>query len=220
MKYSAVLAATLVAVASAEDITITVAKSGLTFEPKSVTAKKGDRLVFNFANAGHDVVLGSSDKGKECTAADKSTKGFLYSSMITPSSDKTFVVDVTSEDPMWFFCSVSTHCAMGMYGSVNAASSATYDATDKKSSQLSGNAVGGQLVKDVAAATGSSSGASSTATGSSSNASASGGSSTMSGSMMTGTSTASSASASKSSSAGKVEVGLFALVGGLVAAFL
>ena len=33
--------------------------------------------------------------------------------------DATFVVNVTSTDPIWFYCSLSSHCQSGMAGVVN-----------------------------------------------------------------------------------------------------
>lgn len=33
--------------------------------------------------------------------------------------DTTFVVNVTSTDPIWFYCSLSSHCQSGMAGVVN-----------------------------------------------------------------------------------------------------
>jgi hypothetical protein len=39
----------------------------------------------------------------------------------------TFVVNVTSTDPIWFYCSLASHCQSGMSGVVNAPSGETID---------------------------------------------------------------------------------------------
>jgi len=210
MKYSAVIASTLLAVASAKDVEIKVAEKGLTFTPQTVKADKGDRLVFTFVNGGHDVVVGST-KVDACTNDEKATN-YFYSGMIGSSdAKKTFVVDVTTTDPIWFFCSVASHCSSGMFGAVNLPSDkkvSDYDTSGKTSAKISGNAVGGQVVAKASDATSSSSGASSS------------GASTTTGSMTSSTSGAAAASSSSASTALKAEFGLFALVGGIVAALL
>jgi hypothetical protein len=210
MKYSAILASTLVAVASAKDWEISVGKGGTKFTPNEVSgAKAGDRIVFTFESGPHDVVSSSLDK----PCAPDSSSSPAFASKVFSSGDKNkFVVDVKDEKPIWFYCSVASHCKSGgMYGVVNPPSGKSvkdYDAASV-SAAVTPSKTTGEFVDTVPAASGSSSSASGTASGSSS-----------SGSMATGTMTGTAASATSSSAAGKVEYSFFALAAGIVAALL
>lgn len=59
---------------------------------------------------------------------------------LTSTQDTTFVVNVTSTDPIWYYCSLASHCQAGMAGVVNPPSGKTItDYTDaaKKVAQAS-----------------------------------------------------------------------------------
>jgi len=119
MKYSAVVVSSLVALVSARDIPVVVGKDGDTFSPDTISAKKGDRLVFTFEsdNAPHDVAVSAFEKPCQ-PATDGQT---FYSGMVQPgSTDNVYTVDIESDDTLWVYCSVSGHCQNGMSAVVNA----------------------------------------------------------------------------------------------------
>jgi len=97
---------------------IDVGKEGaLSFDPDSLTADVGDTLEFHFysGSGGHSVV--SSTLESPCVPA---TGAFFSGYQKADSTgDTTFVVNVTSTDPIWFYCSLGFHCQSGMAGVVN-----------------------------------------------------------------------------------------------------
>jgi len=106
----------LAASVSAATISIDVGENGsLKFNPDTVTAAMGDSLEFHFYAGGHSVV--SSTFSSPCVpATDAFFSGYIPG---TSSGDTTFVVDVNSTDPIWFYCSLADHCELGMVGVVN-----------------------------------------------------------------------------------------------------
>lgn len=56
---------------------------------------------------------------------------------LTCWQDTTFVVNVTSTDPIWFYCSLSSHCQSGMAGVVNPPSGQTISDYAKAALQVS-----------------------------------------------------------------------------------
>lgn len=109
---------TIAAVANGAVHEILVGKGGATtFNPDSLTAAVGDQLEFHFfsGSGGHSVV--QSNFQSPCVAES----GAFFSGYIPGNSagDTTFVVNVTSTDPIWFFCSFLNHCIIGMSGVVN-----------------------------------------------------------------------------------------------------
>ncbi|KAH8750879.1 Cupredoxin, partial [Hyaloscypha finlandica] len=89
----------------------------LTFSPDSLTAAVGDTLEFHFysGSGGHSVA--SSTLESPCVPApDAFFSGFLKADT---TGDTTFVVNVTSTDPIWYYCSLASHCQAGMVGVVN-----------------------------------------------------------------------------------------------------
>jgi len=101
----------------------------LAFSPNSLTADIGDTLEFHFysGSGGHSVV--SSTLDSPCVPA---TGAFFSGYQKADSTgDTTFVVNVTSTDPIWFYCSLASHCQAGMAGVVNPPSGKTIkDYTD------------------------------------------------------------------------------------------
>jgi len=96
---------------------IDVGKGGIKFTPSTTTAAIGDTLQFHFyTGAGsHSVVEGMFSS--PCVP----TTNAFFSGYIPGSTkgEMTFVVNVTSTDPIWFYCSLASHCADGMVGVVN-----------------------------------------------------------------------------------------------------
>jgi len=108
----------LAATVSADTLSIDVGEDGgLSFEPNSMTAAVGDVLEFRFysGSGGHSVVRSSFDS--PCVpSADTFFSGYIPGDS---SGDTVFLVNVTSTDPIWFYCSLDHHCQAGMVGVVN-----------------------------------------------------------------------------------------------------
>jgi len=102
----------------AKSIDIDVGEDGaLSFKPDTSTANIGDTLEFHFysGSGGHSVVSSTFDS--PCVPAPNAFfSGYIKGS---DSGDDTFIVNVTSTDPIWFYCSLATHCQGGMVGVVN-----------------------------------------------------------------------------------------------------
>jgi len=114
----------LAAGAHAATQVIDVGKGGsLAFSPNSLTAAMGDMLEFHFfsGSGGHSVVSSTFDS--PCVPApDAFFSGYQKADS---TGDTTFVVNVTSTDPIWFYCSLASHCQEGMAGVVNPPSGQT-----------------------------------------------------------------------------------------------
>lgn len=152
--------------AIATTFTVQVGQSGDTFSPATVTAAVGDIVTFQF-DGEHDVA--SSAFGSPCTADNN-----IYSGMMSTGE---FSVKINSTDPIWYFCSVSHHCQVGMVGVINPPSSGdtlnSYkSAAQGTSSSSGGNAVAGGIVGGASlfGESGSASSASSTSTAAASSA--------------------------------------------------
>jgi len=114
----------LAAGAKAATQIIDVGKGGsLAFSPNSLTAAVGDSLEFHFysGSGGHSVVSSTFDS--PCVPA---TDAFFSGYQKADSTgDTTFVVNVTSTDPIWFYCYLASHCQAGMAEVVNPPSGQT-----------------------------------------------------------------------------------------------
>lgn len=117
-----VLAAALAVNAAVHDIDVGKG-SALAFAPDTLTADVGDTLNFHFYNGsgGHSVV--SSTFASPCVPGPNA----FFSGYISgdQTGDQTFIVNVTSTDPIWFYCSLGPHCLDGMVGVVNPPSGQT-----------------------------------------------------------------------------------------------
>ncbi|KAF4624260.1 hypothetical protein G7Y89_g13916 [Cudoniella acicularis] len=116
MHLSFIVLAGLAANCRAASLAITVGKDGdLAFSPNSSTAAMGDTLEFHFFAGGHSVV--SSTFNSPCIPSSNA----FYSGYIPGGSagNDTFIVNVNSTDPIWFYCSLNDHCKAGMVGVVN-----------------------------------------------------------------------------------------------------
>lgn len=72
--------------------------------------------------------------------------------LTTPNQPSVFQVNVTTTDPIFFYCSVGNHCKDGMVGVVNPSSDKTVDTFRSSAKSAGGNispdaAFGGTLVK-------------------------------------------------------------------------
>lgn len=94
--------------------TVDVGEDGLKFDPQTLTAAKGDIVIFTFYPS-HDVAQASfSDPCKP------SSNGFYGGPFgQTDNGKKKFVYTVNSTDPIYYYCSVQKHCQSGMVGGIN-----------------------------------------------------------------------------------------------------
>ncbi|PVG01734.1 hypothetical protein CPB86DRAFT_57412 [Serendipita vermifera] len=95
----------------AANFDVNVGQTGLTFTPDHVSgAASGDTVTFHFYPSSHSVTQSSLE-----TPCEDLTGGF-DSEIRQGSADgsETFVVNVTSTDPIWICCYTPGHCAAGM----------------------------------------------------------------------------------------------------------
>jgi len=108
--------ACVAALSEGATIDIDVGEDGeLKFEPNSTTAAQGDLLAFHFYTGGHSVVEAAF--ANPCVPIDNA----FFSGYMTgdEQGDMTYLVTVNNTDPIWFYCSLDSHCATGMVGVVN-----------------------------------------------------------------------------------------------------
>jgi plastocyanin len=107
------------ATSSSSAPTISVGSGGLTFSPSSVTVPVGGQVVFSFAafSAGHSAT--QADFAAPCAPAAGANGSTPFNSGFVTQGGQTFVVDVASSDPMWFYCGQVSHCQGGMVGVIN-----------------------------------------------------------------------------------------------------
>jgi len=212
MLYRLVSAASLASLASAATISVAVGQGGFVYTPSSVQGAVGDTVTFTFMSTiEHNVVQSTFEA--PCSPL---TGGF---SLQPQASGAEFSITLTTTDPLYFYCSVSDHCASGMVGIVNPGPHSQADlatAASKASSQQPPAGVeGGVLVAGGATTTGA---AAATAAGA-------GGSSTAAGMSTTTTAASSTASvaATSSSAFGYMPTAVpaaFAVLVGAVAALI
>jgi len=179
---------------------IDVGKSGLVFSPNTTIAAVGDTLQFHFYSGGHSAV-----EGIFSSPCEPATNGFFSGYMPgSTNGEMTFVVDVTTTDPIWFYCSLSFHCGSGMVGVVNPPADQTIDQYAAAAAGLSQAsapaAVAGGVVTTISESTGVAS-TSMAATTSASVATTTASSGSGSATMVSATTTSGSASAAKTGSA-------------------
>ncbi|QPC72848.1 hypothetical protein HYE68_003600 [Fusarium pseudograminearum] len=106
---------------SAAKHVVKVGDGGLKFDPAETTAKTGDTVEFHFYKGTHNVA--QSGFAKPCEPIN-STAFFSGTWDVKQGmSDKVFTINVTSEDPIWYYCAVQGHCQGGMVGAINAPTS-------------------------------------------------------------------------------------------------
>jgi len=151
----------LVGVAAAETHTISAGKTGLVFSPDNTVAAVGDTVVFDFGS-GHDVSQGPFD-----SPCNPSTGG-IYSGLVGSTKNK-FVVTINDTNPIWFYCSVSSHCQSGMVGVINPPNGKTIDdyrSRAQNANTVKPSAVGGGVLTDKVDSTSGSSVSSQSSSGS------------------------------------------------------
>ncbi|KAI5844356.1 hypothetical protein DFP73DRAFT_548977 [Morchella snyderi] len=93
----------------------------LRFSPEQVFADVGDRVQFQFYPLNHSAV--QADFNNPCIPIDNSTgKGFFSGFHPLPLNTEivaTFTINVTSPDPIFFYCSQGRHCQHGFIGAIN-----------------------------------------------------------------------------------------------------
>ncbi|KAH8656638.1 hypothetical protein BGZ60DRAFT_435006 [Tricladium varicosporioides] len=142
MCQSLLFVASLAAAVNAAAISIAVGNGGLTFSPSDVKAAVGDILQFHFysSSQSHNVVSGTFES--PCTPG---TAPFFSGTQAGDAKgDTTFLVNVTSTDPIYFYCAVGKHCINGMVGVVNGPagkSSTEYKAEAAKAAAVSAPSV-------------------------------------------------------------------------------
>ncbi|KAL2755488.1 hypothetical protein ACRALDRAFT_1082298 [Sodiomyces alcalophilus JCM 7366] len=100
---------------SGETHVVLVGDSGKRFTPDNVNAEVGDTVEFHFVSNGHSVAQSSFDA--PCRPMDDDA---FFSGR---ARNQIFSVDVTSDDPIWFYCAEGNHCRQGMVGAINAPTS-------------------------------------------------------------------------------------------------
>ncbi|KAM0563501.1 hypothetical protein ACHAPJ_001222 [Fusarium lateritium] len=156
---------------------VKVGDGGLKFEPSQTKAAVGDIVEFHFYPGMHSVAQSSFKK--PCEPLNSTS---FFSGDFSPEKkvdSKVFSINVTSEDPIWYYCAVQGHCAGGMVGVINAPTSGdkTFKAFAKAASDSNDSvppqSTGGGKIGPAATSTGASSTASSEATSSESGSAAS-----------------------------------------------
>ncbi|KAH8590613.1 Cupredoxin [Bisporella sp. PMI_857] len=215
----------LAAAVSAANIDIDVGEDGITFNPDTITAAVGDKLLFHFypGTGPHSVVRSSF--AAPCVPLEGANTFFSGLLAGTADGSQTFEVEVQDTSPIWVYCSARQHCTNGMSAVINVAEgNNTLDAYKAAAAQVSSpsalpSATGGVLTT-VAPSESSSTGSSGSGTATSSRATTtSSGSGTRTTS--TGAGAASTSSRATSSSTGAaprntgVVMGLAAVAGGI-----
>jgi len=92
------------------------------FNPPNISAPVGTLVTFYFPNLGTKHSVTQSTFADPCTylAANTSGSSAGFDSGLTSGS--TFTLNVTDENPIWYFCKQIGHCGQGMVGSINAPS--------------------------------------------------------------------------------------------------
>ncbi|KID92372.1 extracellular serine-rich protein [Metarhizium guizhouense ARSEF 977] len=132
--FKSLVVCALVAVAQADTIKIT-AQNDNTFNPNSVTAKKGDVLEFHFQPKNHSVVAG--DYKYPCSPLPIGSGFFSgYIDVESGEAGKVFRVTMNNTDPMAFYSSQGDECPKGMVGMVNPSGTETLDDYKKRAGGL------------------------------------------------------------------------------------
>ncbi|KAF2710589.1 hypothetical protein K504DRAFT_405927, partial [Pleomassaria siparia CBS 279.74] len=140
----------LTAAALAEVHTVEVGEKGLVISPNNFKAAVGDTVIFKLYEK-HDIAQSPFDK--PCNPLNGGIYSGPYSD--TDGGKKKFVMNVTTTDPIWYYCSTPTHCINGMVGGINLPTDgnqtvqAYKDASAKASGQTSPQKIfGGTLLTD------------------------------------------------------------------------
>ncbi|KAI9053979.1 hypothetical protein LZ554_002923 [Drepanopeziza brunnea f. sp. 'monogermtubi'] len=114
---AAAAAAAVTSSASSPIHSVTVGKSGLVFDPSTITAQVGDKIEFHFFPSRHSVAQSSFAKPCEPLNATSFFSGGV--STAAGENANTFTITVNDTKPIWFYCAAPGHCARGMAGVIN-----------------------------------------------------------------------------------------------------
>ncbi|PVI07911.1 hypothetical protein DM02DRAFT_235717 [Periconia macrospinosa] len=103
--------------------TVSVGDGGLVFKPETLNPAVGDTVVFKLYPQ-HNVVSGSFSSPCQPSGGNGGNASF-YSGPFSDTNNgaKKFVVNVTSTQPVYYYCAVQRHCQQGMVGGWNLPSS-------------------------------------------------------------------------------------------------
>ncbi|KAE9408947.1 hypothetical protein BT96DRAFT_913628 [Gymnopus androsaceus JB14] len=127
MRFFAVVAALLSAVAAETFTVIVGGNSTVTYNPTSVNATNGDIVQFQFVSKNHTVT--QSSFATPCTAlAGGVNSGFqAVAANATEFPVWSFTIQNASA-PFWFYCQQTGHCADGMVFAVNPTAAKSFEA--------------------------------------------------------------------------------------------
>ncbi|KAF2432655.1 hypothetical protein EJ08DRAFT_573903, partial [Tothia fuscella] len=98
--------------------TVIVGQTGIRFYPETITASPGSRISFSFEEFFHSVA--QSSLSNPCNPLSASSP---FSGAISGGEGRVWTVTVPDTNPMYFYCSVGSHCQEGMVMVVNPPSS-------------------------------------------------------------------------------------------------
>ncbi|KAI0441504.1 hypothetical protein F4803DRAFT_523294 [Xylaria telfairii] len=125
---SSVVATALLGLASAQTVHVVSVSSSdksLAFYPDNLKAAVGDMISFQFLAGNHSVVQSNFDN--PCTPIQQhvTNQTGLFSGYMNVAASAstgmipTYTVEVTTDKPLWVFCSQAKHCQAGMVMVVN-----------------------------------------------------------------------------------------------------
>ncbi|KAF8508390.1 Cupredoxin [Gautieria morchelliformis] len=110
------LAAIVPALVSAANLSVAVgSNNSLTFDPPSMNASVGDMINFVFLSKNHSVF--ASSFADPCTNDGFTSPFFPVNGSSAPFPS--FILNVSSTTPIWFYCAQTNHCKSGMVGVIN-----------------------------------------------------------------------------------------------------
>ncbi|KAI0998198.1 hypothetical protein K3495_g9994 [Podosphaera aphanis] len=115
--YKVLLVLAAVVVNAADHIVKVGGNGTKTFSPNSITVPVGDHVMFKFfeKSIGHSVVTSSFKK--PCTIYGRTSSSELVYG--DDNGVTTYVVDVNSTDPIWYYSDINSDCIEGMVGVIN-----------------------------------------------------------------------------------------------------
>jgi len=99
--------------------TVLVGASGLTFEPSSLKANVGDKVIFEFRSKNHTVTQSSFASPCAPAGFDSGYQPVAAGSLNFPK----YEITINNTQPVWMYCAQGQHCQSGMVFAVNPADS-------------------------------------------------------------------------------------------------
>ncbi|KAI9815046.1 MAG: hypothetical protein M1827_002889 [Pycnora praestabilis] len=97
--------------------------AGLVYTPNTLEAAIGDMVQFTFMSENHTVTQAAF--AKPCVKLSGVDSGFMPNPNNTVNPAPSFVFQVTTSDPTWFYCRQKGHCGKGMVFSINPSANKT-----------------------------------------------------------------------------------------------